>query len=198
MGGHKGGEIASALAVEAIEKTVRSMKHLKGEQLMITAIKHANQDIYLRAVDEPELKGMGTTCSMVLVEDQIHVAHVGDSRVYFISDEIKQVTIDHTLVEDLIKRGEIERADAKHHPKRNIITRAVGSDAEVQVDYNVYPLTVTEKVLICSDGLTGKIEDDELLEIVHNHELEEAVTKLVDLANERGGSDNISVVLMSL
>ncbi|MBN2796726.1 MAG: Stp1/IreP family PP2C-type Ser/Thr phosphatase [Clostridia bacterium] len=198
MGGYKGGEIASLLAVQAIEDTVRSSEDRNPQTLLISAINNANKNIYLRACDEPDLKGMGTTCSMVLIDDQIHIAHVGDSRVYFITDEIKQVTLDHTLVEDLIKRGEINRSEARNHPKRNVITRAVGSDPEVLVDYAAYSLSETEKVLICSDGLTGKITDNELLEIILKNDLQEAVDQMIQLANERGGSDNISVILLSL
>lgn len=199
MGGYKGGEIASLLAADAIEQTIRDNDHGDMRELLKRAIINANRTIYLKACDEPDLKGMGTTVSLVyLDENQIHIAHVGDSRVYFINDGIKQMTMDHTLVENLIARGEIDRSQAKVHPKRNVITRAVGSDPDVDIDYAVYNSEETQKVLICSDGLTGRIDDQEIFEIVDTNTVEKAVDALIQLANDRGGSDNISVVIIEI
>lgn len=200
MGGHKGGEIASEMAADTVEAVIGQANSFDSVEAWVKhAISQANKDIYLKAIDEPELRGMGTTCSLVVVkDDMVHIGHVGDSRIYFVSDaEIRQVTIDHTLVEDLIKRGELKREDAKQHPKRNVITRAVGTDSDVEVDYSSYRVVDTEKVLLCSDGLTGRVEDHEILEIVNNNSIDDAVKALIKLANDRGGADNISVVIMS-
>lgn len=198
MGGHKGGEIASSQAVEIIEACFESKKKIKDPKSMIVdAMKKANQEIYLQALDQKELRGMGTTCSLILLDDKIHMGHVGDSRIYFIKEDIRQVTVDHTLVERLIANGEIKREEAKNHPQKHMITRAVGTEVEIQVDYAVFDLESTQHIMICSDGLTGKVEDDEIREIIKNNPNQEGVDRLVALANSRGGEDNISVILLS-
>lgn len=201
MGGHKGGEVASLLTADSVEKVIREGNTFDTVEKWIKhAIDYANRTVYLKALNEPDYKGMGTTCSLVIAQgEQVHIGHVGDSRVYLLKDgTIEQMTIDHTLVEDLIARGEIKRAEAKIHPKRNVITRAVGTDAEVETDYKTFVVNTSEKILICSDGLTGKIDDQEILEIVNTNTIELAVEALVNLANDRGGSDNISIVLMAM
>lgn len=199
MGGHKAGEIASSMAISAIEKFIRNGNSFDSiESFLVKALEVANKTIFLESLDNPEYRGMGTTCSMVMKEDDyLHVAHVGDSRVYFIrEDVIEQMTTDHTLVESLIRSGEITRAASKNHPKRHVITRALGTETTIEVDYNKYPLSDIKKVLLCSDGLTEKIDDQEIFNIIKTNTLESAVDVLVDLANDRGGSDNITVIIM--
>lgn len=201
MGGYKGGEVASLLTADAIEKVIQEGNGFKTvEEWIKHAIESANRAVYIKAIDEPDLRGMGTTCSLVILKDEhVHVGHVGDSRVYLLNTStIEQVTKDHTLVEDLIARGEIDRSAAKLHPKRNVITRAVGTDPQVVVDYKTFKIDPSEKILICSDGLTGKIDDQEIFEIVNTNTIESAVDTLVNLANDRGGSDNITIVIMAM
>lgn len=201
MGGHLAGEIASQLAVKTIVDYLQT--HLESENAegcLRSAISHANKSIYLKALDNVDYRGMGTTCSMVVLKDkQIHIAHVGDSRIYFINEGgIEQVTTDHSLVESLVESGEITRDEARHHPKRHVITRAIGTDPTVEVDYAKFDADTILKIVICSDGLTEKVEDLEILKTINAHTIDESVNVLVELANDRGGSDNISVVLISL
>lgn len=199
MGGHNAGEVASALAVEIIEDYTRTNLENEPKQALIkNAFISANKKIYLRALKDDECKGMGTTCSLMLLDDsKISIGHVGDSRIYSLTkDSIKQLTEDHTLVENLIKRGEITRAAAKSHPKRNMITRALGTSHDIDIDLLTYTINSDSKILICSDGLTGKISDKEILDMVNANTIESAVDLLVELANERGGSDNITIILV--
>lgn len=200
MGGHNAGEVASSLAVSIIEDYIRSHIEIESKQELIqNAFLKANRDIYLKSLNDPECRGMGTTCSLVLSEEaDVYIGHVGDSRIYYVANEsIKQITEDHTLVEKLIKNGEITREAAKIHPKRNVITRALGTDSELKVDYLSQRVENGSKILICSDGLTGKINDDEILKMISTNTIECAVESLVKLANDRGGLDNITIILIS-
>lgn len=198
MGGHQAGEVASSITVETIEEFLVNIERFSEPQAWIeAAIKEANKRVYLKSLEGSEFRGMGTTCSLVYcIEDQLHIGHVGDSRIYVIDENIEQITADHTLVEDLVLVGEITKAEAKVHPKRHVITRAIGTDPVVDVDYNQYSMSGVQKVLLCSDGLTEKVNDQEILTIINTHTIEEAVNQLVQLANDRGGSDNISVILL--
>jgi len=201
MGGHLAGEIASQMAVETIEKYL--IKQLEVSEVSICieeSIKLANKEIYLKSLDNADYRGMGTTCSMVVLkDDKIHLGHVGDSRIYFSDGQtIEQMTTDHSLVENLVESGEITREEARSHPKRHVITRAIGTDPTIEVDYAVYDMKTASKIIICSDGLTEKVKDQEILEVINTHNLDESVNLLVELANDRGGSDNISVILISL
>ena len=201
MGGHLAGEIASQTAVETIEAYIRT--HIEAgefEDCIRQAIVEANKRIYLESLDNTEYRGMGTTCSMVLLQgDNIHVGHVGDSRIYFVNNQgVKQITTDHSLVENLIANGEITKEEAKTHPKRHVITRAIGTDPTVEVDYGNYEIGSIKQIVICSDGLTEKVDDQEILNTINTHTIDDAVDLLVELANERGGTDNISVILVSL
>lgn len=199
MGGHNGGERASHLAIESIEAYFIEHSHKTDvRDLIVSALEKANKEIYLESLDNRDLKGMGTTCSLLYINQGIHIGHVGDSRIYFIkNNEIHQVTVDHTLVENLIAKGEIDREEAKSHPRKNVITRAVGTDVDLRVDYSTFSKDRADHILICSDGLTNKIEDHEIMDLILNNSGQTCINKLIDLANERGGSDNISVVLIS-
>jgi len=201
MGGHLAGEIASQLAVKTIEDYL--IAHLESddvEDCIRSAISQANKDVYLKSLDNVDYRGMGTTCSMVVLKDKkIHIGHVGDSRIYFVNQSgIDQITTDHSLVESLVENGEITREEARHHPKRHVITRAIGTDPTVEVDYAKFDADTILKIVICSDGLTEKVEDLEILKTINTHTIDESVNVLVELANDRGGSDNISVILISL
>jgi protein phosphatase len=199
MGGHNGGERASHLAIESIEAYfIEHSRKSDVRGLIVSALEKANKEIYLESLDHHSLKGMGTTCSLLYQDGALHIGHVGDSRIYFIkNNEIHQVTVDHTLVENLIAKGEIDREEAKSHPRKNVITRAVGTDVDLRVDYGIFPKERADHILICSDGLINKIEDQEIMKIVLENTGSKSVEALVELANARGGSDNISVILLS-
>lgn len=199
MGGHQAGEVASQMTVEILERYIQEhLNVLTPETCIVEALVEANKRVYLKSLEVEGYRGMGTTCSVVLFKDDVlHIGHVGDSRVYFIDDEIKQITRDHTLVDDLLHLGEISKEEAMVHPKRHVITRAIGTDPTVDVDYQTVNQTNLKKILICSDGLTETMNDKEIIEMVNTHSIEDSVEKLIALANDRGGTDNISVVLLS-
>ena len=165
--------------------------------LLSMAIHHANEQVLEKAESEKELEGMGTTLVAATVQEEyLYVANVGDSRLYLIDDEIEQITHDHSLVEEMIRIGELQRKDAKNYPDRNVITRAIGVRVPVRVDFFDVKLEHGDIILLCSDGLTNMVEDEEILEIVKkSSSIEEAAAALVDTANKNGGKDNISVVL---
>ncbi|MGN1116847.1 MAG: Stp1/IreP family PP2C-type Ser/Thr phosphatase [Candidatus Ornithomonoglobus sp.] len=201
MGGHEAGEVASAMAVDVITDYIA--EHMETEldrfqtmEVMRQAFLTANSAIYEYSCENDSVMGMGTTTTMCMVRDGFVIyAHVGDSRAYMVSDSIVQITKDHSFVQELVKLGQITPEEAKHHPRRNYITRAMGVEAFVRVDTGVKPYN-GEKLLLCSDGLFGEIEDSELFDAVKNNSAEKAVNTLIELANERGGSDNITAIVM--
>lgn len=192
MGGHNGGETASAMAVEEIKKSMAQGVGLK------ESIANANAVVYKKSVDSPELMGMGTT--VVLCEvlgGRVNIAHVGDSRAYLYKDhKLKQITCDHSIVQQLIDSGTITSEQARFHPQRNLITRAVGTEKNILVDYNTLDFGENDCILICSDGLSSYVDEKDILDILENTKSREAVDKLIDAANESGGKDNITVVLI--
>ena len=204
MGGHKAGEIASSMAIESIKKTISSGmkgygKHKSDDikAMLCEAVVKANKEIYDYAKADFAMLGMGTTVSLALIYDQkMYIAHVGDSRVYRIKDnKIEQMTTDHSYVNELVSMGQITKEQAKSHPKKNVITRAVGTEPSIRVDVSEYTYK-GETILICSDGLTNLVGDSEIASITSGAKsLNDAAKKLVTLANERGGSDNITVII---
>jgi serine/threonine protein phosphatase PrpC len=200
MGGHVGGEIASGLAVETILQEYLGREGQDVEPALVSAVENANSRIFQKAQENPDLRGMGTTCTAMVLKDQLaYFAHVGDSRAYLIRDgEITQVTRDHSLVNQLIDRGDITPEEAESHPEKNVITRSLGIKPNVDVDTMNSPLEVREGdlFLLCSDGLSGLVRDEEMLEAVTTYDPDEAAKLLIDLANERGGPDNITVQIV--
>ena len=200
MGGVKGGQIASEICVNEvsshIEKGYRkgiSMKSVKN--LLVSAITAANIKVYETAEENKEYLGMGTTIVAVVILNGFAAgAHVGDSRAYFISDEIKPITRDHSVVQYLVDTGRITPEQAKTHPDRNVITRAVGVNAEVDIDVDIIPINQGEEILICTDGLYEYISDSEMFDIIKNSDIDEPAKVLLDMANNAGGKDNITVV----
>jgi PPM family protein phosphatase len=198
MGGHVGGEVASNLALEAIQRSL-------GSDGLVAAVQAANRAILERAGKDPGLRGMGTTvCALALVEEdgtqRVEVVNVGDSRAYLFRDgALQQITEDHNLVAQLEREGRLTPEEARVHPQRNIITRVLGNDPDVEVDsFPVDPFR-GDRFVLCSDGLFSELEDDEIAEILRSHpEAQAAVDELVRLANERGGRDNITVVLVDV
>ena len=201
MGGHNAGEVASGIAIETIKDALSKKtgrRKTDYENKIREAFVSANKKIYDYAEENSKLMGMGTTTVTALVSGgKLIVGNVGDSRAYIIKDnDIRQISIDHSYVWQLVIRGEITEQQAKRHPKRNFITRAMGTEKDIEVD------TFSEKweggvVLICSDGLSNLVENYEMKKIVSEAtNLQDAAEKLASLANERGGSDNITVALM--
>lgn len=198
MGGHRAGEIASALALDALRFGLAKKSKNTIENRLREAITRANKQVHDTAVREASRRGMGTTLTVVLpIEDKLFIGHVGDSRLYRLRDGIlKQITNDHSLVAQLVRAGQLKAEEAEVHPQRNIITRAIGSDREVEIDVFVEEVLPTDRYLLCSDGLTSMLNDNEITEVLRDKEdLEEACRELVEWANDRGGTDNITVVL---
>lgn len=199
MGGHKGGGYASRLAVETILSAIKGDEEESSAQILVDAIRYANRCIKQAASEDERLSGMGTTVvAATCIGDMLEVANVGDSRLYIADEqEIRQITQDHSLVEEMVRFGGISREQARKHPDRNIITRAVGVEDDLKVDCFFVPLKQGDKVLLCSDGLTNMLEDDEIKSIL-NEDLSvcERALKLVEAANNHGGRDNIAVIVM--
>ncbi len=201
MGGHAGGATASQLAISEFVNQVKEMDQPEQiEQVLINAVNGAHECVSEEAAAEPSLADMGTTLVAAYLphhdENDLPLAtiiNVGDSRAYHIDNGIEQVTVDHSLVQELIKAGEISPEDADTHPQSNFLSQALGSSEELDAD--TVRLEVTGTLLLCSDGLTDELDDSEIAAIVESHDMESAVDQLVNSANEAGGSDNISVVL---
>ena len=197
LGGHNAGDLASRYTVESMVDYIEKAVEKRPIPLLAEAIHHANELVVEKAKSDKALEGMGTTVVAATVqENYLYVANVGDSRLYLIDQEIEQITRDHSLVEEMIRVGELQRKDAKSHPDRNIITRAVGVRTPVKIDFFDIKLEPGDVILLCSDGLTNMVEDEDILRIVKkSSSLKEAAQRLVTEANKNGGKDNISVVL---
>lgn len=200
MGGHAAGEVASKMAADTISKEYfKNGPGLSVEKNMAGVFTQANKNIYEAAAANPVLKGMGTTCTALVVKDkQVYYAHVGDSRAYIIKNHtIARITTDHTYVQELVKQGAITLAEAEEHPQRNILTNAMGTKPVIQIDTGKCDFSFEDgnSLLLCSDGLYDYLQDAEMAEIVNNNTEQEAAEKLVAEAKKRGGHDNITVVL---
>lgn len=200
MGGHRAGDHASRLCVESIVDAISSSEHNTPVTVFNEAVMSANQAVYKEAKSNAEYEGMGTTVVACTLQDNtLYIANIGDSRLYIIKDEIKQITCDHSLVEEMVKNGNITESEARIHPQKNIITRALGINEHVHADYFEISVDKSDIVLMCTDGLTNMIEDDDIEYIVkHSSSLEKAVDALVAKANENGGNDNITVILAEI
>lgn len=200
MGGHNAGDFASEFCVEKVIDTIKKSKLKTPISIFENAIKKANESLIKEAESKPELDGMGTTMvAATIVNDIMYVANIGDSRLYVIDKkEIRQITEDHSLVEAMVKTGEIKRSDARFHPNKNIITRALGANPYVPPDYFEVQLKKGDVVLMCSDGLSNMIDDEEIKEIVNDSgcEFKETSVKLVEKANDYGGKDNITIIMV--
>lgn len=197
MGGHNAGEIASKLAVKSIIRYL--LEHSEeDENLLLNAVKYANNEIYEISQKNDKCKGMGTTITGCFIKgDMIQVVNVGDSCCFSIKDnEIKKVTKDHSWVQELIDAGAITEEEGRVHPKKNIITRALGTNSSVKIDIFNIDKRESSMFLLCSDGLSNEVRKEEMIEIVNKcKDFNEACEKLVDLAKSRGGKDNITVLL---
>lgn len=203
MGGANAGNVASELAVRHIsEYIIRSyrdgMDMTDTEKTLKNAIVSANISLYDKAVNNAELAGMGTTAVAAFVKDGTAViAHVGDSRIYLVNGEIKQLTRDHSVVQSLIESGKITPEDAKVHPRKNVITRALGAEEDVAVDSDCINLSDGDTLLLCSDGLTNFLDDKDILTVFQNNDISAVAERLVEEANKNGGGDNITVVTVT-
>lgn len=203
MGGANAGNVASEIAVKRIsEYVIKSYRDgMTAEDIEKTvrnAIVSANIELYDMSVNDPKLSGMGTTVVLAFVKDGTAViAHVGDSRIYLVNGGITQLTRDHSVVQSLIESGKITPEDAKFHPRKNVITRALGAEEEVAVDTARLKLNEGETLLLCTDGLTNFLDDSDILETFKNTDIALTTESLVEKANQNGGGDNITVVTVT-
>ena len=198
MGGHKAGDYASRYTTQ---RMVASVSRSPGEEpvtILQEAITTANKLLIEEAAEDETKRGMGTTLvAATILDGKLYVANIGDSRLYVVGSKIRQITRDHSYVEEMVRIGELDRADARNHPDKNIITRAVGAEDKVEPDFFTVELQEGEIVLMCSDGLTNMLEDEEIRMIISGaRDLVEKAESLVEAANANGGRDNISVILI--
>ena len=198
MGGHNAGDYASRYAVETVVEEIEASFEKNPVRILGKAIERANTLIRRRASEDISYSGMGTTMVIAtFIGRYLEVANIGDSRLYVVNERIRQITQDHSLVEEMVRMGGIDRASARNHPDKNIITRAVGVKEYVLVDFFEVHIGEKEKLLLCTDGLTNMLRDDEIHQIIESSaDISEAGEKLIEAANENGGRDNIAVVLV--
>jgi PPM family protein phosphatase len=200
MGGAQAGEVASKLAAAALEDTDSGAGD--GEARVVSLIQEANRRVYERANTDPATTGMGTTMTVALVEGElVTIGHVGDSRAYLVrAGRLEQLTEDHSLVNELLKSGKLSPKEAETHPQRSVITRAVGTDPDVDVDVFKIEAHEGDVFLLCSDGLTDMVDDEGILDLVERHhdDLDRVAKSLVSAANRGGGEDNITVIAFTM
>lgn len=205
MGGAAGGNIASALAVKVISDKINAsyrsqMRDASIKNMLDSALVAANIEVYDMAYSKPDLQGMGTTVVCAIIrEDQAYIAHAGDSRAYVLEHDgaLRQVTTDHSMVQDLLKNGKITEDEAKHHPNKNIITRAIGVDKNIEIEFDQIDLAPDDTLLLCTDGLSNYVSDDEMIREISDGKYYAYADRLVQKANNNGGGDNITVVAIA-
>lgn len=200
MGGHIAGDVASSTVVDLIEEQADTASPGDMESLS-TLVRNANSKIWEKAQADPSLHGMGTTCTLLLVdESKAHFAHVGDSRAYMLRNgRLTQLTEDHSLVGRMVKEGRLKPEEAEHHPQRSIVTRALGVDANVEVDLLSVDLNEGDRLLLCSDGLNSMTDNPSIQEVLASEsDPQKAADRLIRLANDAGGEDNITVVVVDI
>jgi len=200
MGGHQAGEVASRMASEIIgQEYFKDSKNGGAEKSLRRAFENANQKIFQSAAANRAQQGMGTTCTaIVVIDEELYFAHVGDSRAYLYKDgKVTRITTDHTYVQELVKSGEITAEEAETHPKRNILTNAMGTKPEVKVDTGICPaeFSIGNKLMLCSDGLYDYLNDQEIGQYLTQASLAESAEIMINEAKKRGGHDNITIVL---
>ncbi len=201
MGGCNAGEVASSTAISAFVEAMENAENGETLDKMMSAIAQCNKKVYQKSRENVEFLDMGTTLVAVTIENEkMFIVHVGDSRVYlFRENNLQQITTDHSYVMELVKIGSITREEAEVHPKRNIITRAIGIREEVEADTVIEDVKQGDKILLCTDGLSNMVSKGEMTKIlIEQCSTEEKVKKLVVLANEKGGLDNISLILIEI
>ena len=198
MGGHKAGDYASRHTIERVVASISRNSSEEPVTIIQEAISKANELLVAESNEDKTKSGMGTTLVIAtLVGDKLIVANVGDSRLYVISDMVRQITRDHSLVDEMVRLGELNPSEARSHPDKNIITRAIGAQKNVKADFFEVELAKDDYVLMCTDGLTNMVRDEEILDIVRSEKEPEAIAhKLVRMANNNGGRDNITVTII--
>ena len=198
MGGHKAGDIASRLTVDSVVDKLSKVNSKDYISVITDTIIKVNKEVIDKAAESQDYAGMGTTLVVATVFDNIlKVANVGDSRLYVVGEDIIQITRDHSLVEEMVINGQLDRADARVDKRKNIITRAIGGESKVEAEMFSVELKPEDKILMCSDGLSNMVDDAEILEIINREpDIEKSARMLIDAANENGGKDNISVVIV--
>lgn len=197
MGGHNAGDYASKFTVENVVELIRASEETQPVAIIEKAVSETNRRL-LEQAQNPELSGMGTTLVLCTIQDrEAYIANVGDSRLYVIGEDIRQVTHDHSLVEEMVRLGELEPESARIHPNKNIITRAIGAGEEVKIDFFQITLEENTFLLMCSDGLTNMVDDRDIKLIVdRQRDVVEMTESLIRAANENGGKDNIAIVII--
>lgn len=203
MGGYKGGEIASNQAIQSAKSYIENnFKQIEKDrdsiiQLLASSMEYANMVVYEKSKENKELEGMGTTLEIVLIyNNKAYIGHIGDSRIYRIRKSfIRKLTQDHSYVQKLVKDGEITPEQAEHHPKKNMLMKALGCNAFVEPDVMIKGFLKDDILVMCSDGLSNLVNQEEIYNIA-KEDIEQAPKELVNLANERGGYDNITVIVI--
>ena len=200
MGGHQAGDYASKCTVETMVREIRGCFEKSPIRILSKAIRIANDQVRKKAREDESLLGMGTTVVVATcLGKYLQVANVGDSRLYIINDEVRQITRDHSLVEEMVRMGGIDREAARNHPDKNIITRAIGARDTIEIDFFHEELKSGDIVLMCSDGLTNMLEDEEIGRILRSQRtIEERAEELIEAANQNGGRDNIAVIVIDM
>ena len=207
MGGHNAGEVASRIAVETIKDLLYNFREdLINGQLEVSnfinkLLLEANEKILIKANEDKDLKGMGTTITLVcILENEIFIGHIGDSRAYIYSDEkLVQITEDHSLVAELVKNGTITEIEAINHPQKNVITRALGTDKEVKIDIFNRKVNKDDIIILCTDGLTNLVSEDRIKHVlIENEDVQKSCDILTNAANELGGYDNTTVIIIKI
>jgi protein phosphatase len=204
MGGYNGGEIASSLAVETAKNYIKNnFKDIEKDkdsiiQLLGSSMEYANMVVYEKSKENPELQGMGTTLEICLIyNNKAYIGHIGDSRVYRIrKDFIRKLTQDHSYVQKLVREGTITKEEAAHHPQKNMLMKALGCNAFAEPDVMVKGFLKDDILIMCSDGLTNMVNQESINEIATNKDIEQASKDLVELANNNGGYDNVTVIII--
>ncbi len=203
MGGASGGKIASQIATDMVGKKIEKcykplMQEKSIQNVILSAVTTANVAVYDRALVDESLLGMGTTIVATIIKDNIAcIAHVGDSRAYILNaqkDLFMQITKDHSLVQEMLDAGQITQEQFEHHPIKNIITRAVGVKEKIDIEFDIVEVEDGDVILMCTDGLTGEIEKDEIFELFKQSDFENLVADYINKANENGGRDNITAI----
>jgi protein phosphatase len=200
MGGHKAGDLASRFTVNHLVNLIEESEYRDPVTIISHAIRQVNTMLVAKAAESTDYNGMGTTLVVATIEDHVlKVANVGDSRLYMVNEEINQITRDHSLVEEMVSIGELNRNEARHHANKNIITRAIGGSNEVEPEIFAIDLLDGDKILMCTDGLTNMVEDGDILKVInHSDSTREACETLIEQANANGGRDNITALLIEV
>ena len=199
MGGHQAGDFASSYSVKKFLESVSLSLQKNTHKIFEDAIRYANRELIEKSKANPDLRGMGTTLvALTIIGEKAYVANVGDSRLYCMEDVLTQVTVDHSLVQEMIRIGELSKEDARFHPDKNIITRAVGAGKDIRPDFFEFTLTKKSILLMCSDGLSNMVDDEQLAVLLKSVKTPEKIgKKLIETANRNGGKDNIAVIVIN-